>query len=268
MSRLCDVQQFVDSLQHARTAKGLEQLLLDVAREMGFDIITMYQHVDLSSVDPTYLHMQRGELLGVTTAPIGWSEHYRDNNLVAVDPRVLACRRTSAPFRTDEMGRIIRINSAQRAVIEGQKRANIGEGFIIPTHFPDEPSGSCTFSMLCGRALPANNLAMAHWIATFAFQAGRVLLARFRNPGTTAEMPRLTERQLQCTVLVGRGLREREIALRLGISTETVKRHLKEARLSYDVAKSIQLVTHALRDGHFTLRDLFREKAPRRYQSS
>ena len=176
MGRLHDMQQFVDGLSEARTPKALEQALLDVAREMGFDLVTMFQHVDLSHVDPQYRHMQRGELVGVTTAAVSWSEHYRDNNLMAVDPRVLACRRTVTPFTTDEMGQLIDIGSAQRDVVERQRRADIGDGFTIPVHFPGEPSGSCTFSMKCGRSLPMDNLAMAHWIGIFAFQAGRTML--------------------------------------------------------------------------------------------
>lgn len=254
------MQQFVDGLSEARTPKALEQALFDVARQMGFDLVTMFQHVDLSHVDPQYRHMQRGELVGVTTAAVTWSEHYRDNNLMAVDPRVLACRRTVTPFRTDEMGQLIEIGSAQRDVFERQRRADIGEGFTIPVHFPGEPSGSCTFSMKCARSLPTDNLAMAHWIGIFAFQAGRTMLIDRRRRRAGPSLRRLTERQLQCTILVGRGLCEDEIGKRLGISRETVKRHLKDARLSYGVTKSIQLVTHALRDDQITLRDIICER--------
>ncbi|HWT29810.1 MAG TPA: autoinducer binding domain-containing protein [Propylenella sp.] len=261
MGRVRDIQHFVDELRRLRTPKGLERLAYDAAREMGFDIVTMFQHVDLSGVDPAYRHMDCGRLFGLTTASLGWSEHYRDNNLVAVDPRVLACRHTVSPFRTDDMGRLVRITSAQRDVVEGQKKANIGESFMIPVHFPGEPSGSCTFSMACGRAIPTENLAMAHLIGSFAFQAGRMMLNDLRNKRGRTAVPHLTERQLQCTLLVARGLCEAEIAVRLGIATETVKRHLKEARLSYGVAKSVQLVTHALRDGHITLRDIFSERS-------
>jgi len=260
VGRVREVQRFIDTLRHIRTPKGLEKSLSDIAIDMGFDNITMFHHVDLSRITPSLAHMRRGELVGITTAPLSWSEYYRDHNFVAVDPRVLATRRTMSPFRTEEMGRIIRLTSVQRAVIESQARANLGEGFTIPIHFPGEPSGSCTFSMWCGRSLPAQNFAMAHWIGNSAFQAARTMIDDVRaRGGAPARRPRLTERQLQCTLLVGRGLGEVEIAKRLGISYETVKRHLKEARLAYGVTKSVQLVTQSLHDGHITLRDLLAE---------
>ena len=260
MGRLQDVQQFVDRLPQARTPKGLEKALSDVSRQMGFDIVTMFHHVDLSRVDSQYRHMQRGELVGITTAPVAWSEHYRDNNLIAVDPRVLACRRTLAPFHGDEMARLITLGPAQKDVIERQRRAGLAESFTIPVHFPGEPSGSCTFGTRCRRSLPASNLSMAHWIGTFAFQAGRAMLTDRRRRKAPPDLHALTERQLQCTLLVGRGLCEKDIAKRLGISPETVKRHLKEARLSYGVTKSIELVTRALHDHQITLRDIFEER--------
>lgn len=260
MGRVREVQRFIDGLRHIRTPKGLATSLSDIAIDMGFDNITMFHHVDLSRITPSLAHMRRGELVGITTAPLAWSEYYRDHNLVAVDPRVLATRRTMSPFRTEEMGRIIPLTSVQRAVIEAQSRANLGEGFIIPIHFPGEPSGSCTFSVRCGRALPSQNFAMAHWIANSAFQSARTMLDNVRaREARSAKRPRLTERQLQCTLLVGRGLCEVEIARRLGISYETVKRHLKEARLAYGVTKSVQLVTQSLHDGQITLRDLLAE---------
>ena len=260
MGRIREIQAFMDDLRHTRTPLGLQQLMSDMARDMGFDIVTMYQHVDLSPVRASLSHMRCGNLVGVTTCPVSWAEHYRDHNLVRVDPRVLACRRTSSPFRTDEMGRIIKITSAQRDVAHRQSRANIGEGFTVPLHFPGEPSASCTFSVLCGRSLPLRNLAMANWIASSAYQAGRLMLMRARNRGARVEPPHLTERQLQCIVLVGRGLGEGAIAARLGIARETVKRHLKNARLAHGLTKSIQLVTQTLHDGQITLRDLMAEQ--------
>ena len=260
MGRLHDVQHFIDGMTKARTPKGLEQALSDVSAAMGFDVVTIFHHVDLSRIDPQYRHMQRGELVGITTAAVSWSEYYRDNNLIAVDPRVLACRRTVSPFRTDDVGGLINIGSAQREFFERQQHADIGESLTIPVHFPGEPSGSCTFSTNCKRRLPTNNLVMAHWVGSLAFQAGRTMLLSTRARRTTPHRRRLTERQLQCTTLVGQGLCEFEIGTRLGISPETVKKHLKEARVSCGVSKSIQLVMHALREEQITLCDIFRER--------
>ena len=260
MGRLREVEQFIDNVRTIRTPKGLEKLMSDVAVDMGFDIVTMFHHVDLSRIDPALSHMRRGELVGITTAPLSWSEYYRDHNFVAVDPRVLATRRTAAPFQTSEIGRIIQVTSTQRAVIDSQARANVGEGFTIPLHFPGEPSGSCSFITRFGRPLPSKNFAMADLIAHSAFQAARTILQTARYNGKPIERPRLTERQLQCTILVGRGLSEQEIAFRLGISYETVKRHLKEARLAYGVTKSVQLVTNSLNDGQITLRDILTDR--------
>ena len=261
MTRSHDIEQYINSVGQLRTPEGLKQLTSDVAREMGFDIVTLFHHVDLSRASHSLDHMHSGQMIGFSTCSPAWSEHYCRQNLLAVDPRVRATRRTASPFSTQEIGKMIPITAVHRSMVETQRRYDLGEGFTIPLHFPGEPSASCTFSMLCGRQLPSQNFGMAHWIATLAFQAGRTMLSRARNEGMMAESPRLTERQLQCTVLVGRGLSEDEIAARLGVSGETVKRHLKEARRTYGVTKSVQLVTESLRLGHITLRDIF-SRAP------
>ena len=256
MSQLQDVQRFVDDMRHVRTPRGLKQLMSDAALEMGFDHFSMIKHVDLSACDREYRHKESDEVVCINNAPSVWSDYYRGNNLLAVDPRVVACRRTVRPFLTGEVGRLVQMTSAQRDYLERQKRADIGEGFTIPMHSPDEPAGSCTFAMMYGRALPTENLAMAHFVGIFAFDAFQTMRKRHGRYNDD-DQPRLTERQLQCTLLVARGLSETDIARRLGIATQTVKRHLKEARQTYGVTKSIQLVTKSLRDGKLSIADLF-----------
>ena len=71
-----------------------------------------------------------------------------------------------------------------------------------------------------------------------------------------AGVPRLTKRQIQCTMLAGRGLTEADIAERLGLATQTVKTHLQVARRAYSVDRTIQLVMRALADGLISLDDL------------
>jgi LuxR family quorum-sensing system transcriptional regulator CciR len=238
----------------------LEKLVNDITREMSFDNFSMFQHVSLSRVSPTLGHIRRGELLGLTSAAMSWAEFYRDNNFVRVDPRVLASRRTTRPFETSEISNLIPVTATQRDVVEAQGRADIGDGFTIPVHFPGEPTGSCTFSVTRGRSLPRENFPLAQWVAVFAFDAGRQLLEHARHGQSVADTPRLTQRQLDCTVLLGRGLTEHEIGNSLGIARETVKRHLKEARQAFGVSKSIQLVTQSLQYGLISLEDILDDR--------
>lgn len=262
MDRAADLQRFIEALRPIGSPKGLEKLMADLGSEIGFDFVTIYHHADLSRAVPSLTHMSRGELIAISNGPQHWLEQYREENLVFADPRVLAVRRTMSPFRLEDALRWVEPTASQRTFEAARERAGIGDCFTVPAHFPAEPSGSCMFTMKKGRSLPERNLLMAHWLGTCAFQVAREiwLTARKRTSGLGCR--RLTERQLECTLLMGQGLSEEAMARRLGISRETVKRHLRDARESYGVSKSVQLVTQAIYSGQLSVRDLFEGGAP------
>lgn len=56
----------------------------------------------------------------------------------------------------------------------------------------------------------------------------------------------LTSRQRDCLVLVARGKSDREIGAELGISDQTVHKHIEAAKKRFDVQTRIQLVVRAL----------------------
>ena len=57
---------------------------------------------------------------------------------------------------------------------------------------------------------------------------------------------KLTRRQHACVVLVARGMSDREIATELGISNQTVHKHVEAAKKRFAVPTRMQLVIHAL----------------------
>jgi DNA-binding CsgD family transcriptional regulator len=67
---------------------------------------------------------------------------------------------------------------------------------------------------------------------------------------------RLTKRQIECISLVGQGKTDWEIGLILGISEQTAKRHIADARNCYGVATRIQVVLRALSDGMVSIGEL------------
>ncbi|PSJ40365.1 LuxR family transcriptional regulator [Sphingomonas deserti] len=225
---------------------------------MGFDHYALMHHVDLTHYDPSLGHMDRGEMVALSNYPQAWVEEYIRRGIVSDDPILLASQRTNVGFTWDEVPSLIDFTAAHRALTDDTRRAGLWSGYTVPAHVPGEATGSCTFAMRVGRPLPMHNLAMAQLVGAFAFQAARTMVANAR-PQPAPRARKLTDRQLQCTILVGRGLNERQIAARLGISDETVKRHLKEARQAFQVAKSVQLVTRSLHYGQISLSDLVRD---------
>ena len=70
--------------------------------------------------------------------------------------------------------------------------------------------------------------------------------------------PQLTDRQIECVALVARGKTDGEIGQILGVGTETVTQHVKDARDRYGVTKRTMLTVRALFDGAISFADILR----------
>lgn len=68
------------------------------------------------------------------------------------------------------------------------------------------------------------------------------------SPGRTAE-PRLTSRERDVLELLARGLRQEQVAARLGIGVETVRSHVRNASDRLGAATATQAVAIAIRNG-------------------
>ena len=136
-------------------------------------------------------------------------------------------------------------------------RAGLGDGYSVPAHVPGEANGLCTFIVRTGRANPSRRLPMAQLAGAFAYQAARRLRTR-SQPGAGDPLVRLTDRQLECVLLIARGKTDWEIANILGLKEDTVTEYVDDARCRYDVGRRTQLVVRALMDGQITLQDAAR----------
>lgn len=254
MSQLADVQTFIDLSRQVSSAADLHFLMRAVTKEIGFDHYALIHHVDLSPFSHNLSHIERGELLMLTDYPESWVERYVANNIVSNDPVLLASQRTNCGFCWEDVPGLIKLTSALRQITEDTRKAGILNGFTVPAHVPGEANGSCNFAMSRHQEAPKHNFGMAQLIGSFAFQAARSLILNAQS--VNLDPVQLTNRQLECVALVARGKSDWEIGCILGVSEETVKKHLRDARERYDVPKRVQVVLRAVFDGQLPLAEI------------
>jgi LuxR family quorum-sensing system transcriptional regulator CciR len=242
MSRLEVADQFVERARATQNNSDLGRLLEDASAEIGFRHFALIHHVDLRRASPHIIHLDN--------YPESWASHFIENGLYAEDPIHQACLTSNVGFTWANVPRMIAITSRQRSILESATLHGLGDGYTVPTNIPGESSGSCSFATRRGLSLPEENLLLAHLIGEFAFEAARRLnqtdLFPRRNP------PRLTPRQRDCLLLAIHGKTDWEISRILGLSEETVTRHLNMARERYGVTKRLPLAVHAIFDGQIS----------------
>lgn len=237
------VQAFIQASRVVRSEAELRSLMLDITKELGFQRFALAHH---SNARP-------GEIVRLTNYPDSWRETYTASRLFDVDPIHLASKRKSAAFEWSEVEQLIRLTPEHRDMLRHCATHGIVNGYTIPVHIPGDATGSCTFVVDEHHGLPHENLPIAHMIGSYAFEAARRYV---RAKTDTKAAPRLTQRQLDCIILVAKGKTDWEIAKILGLSEDTVSEHIDGARERFDLARRTELVVRALYDGQITFLDV------------
>ena len=233
-SRITDL--FEEQASRCTTPGELRLLLEEVTRELGFRYFALLHH--------RRLRPGPDRLIRLDNYPAAWEEELLARHDIAADPVHLASVRTNAGFAWQELSGLVPLTAAQRDILERSAHHGLGPGFTVPANVPGEPSGSCSFAVSRGRALPGDRLMCAELVGMHAFRAAR----RIHGFGDVQGAPRLSSRELQCLRLVAAGKTDWEIAQILGVGFDTARQYVKRARAAYDVVSRAQLVACGLRD--------------------
>jgi len=229
--------------------------MAQITLDLGFDYFALAHHIDVRSNGPYSGQLLKYGHIAVTNYPAEWQATYIAENLVNLDPVLLAAQQTNIGFLWEHMDRLITLTPQHRKILERARDLGIGDGYTVPANVPGESFGSCNFAVTPSRKIDLDMIPMAQLFGSFAFNAARQLAKRTLEKRSVGPV-RLTERQLQCIALLARGKTDWEIAQLLGISEQTVKQHITEARSRYGVSKRVQLVTWVLFDGALPLSQL------------
>lgn len=214
-----------------------------VTRDMGFQHFALAHH---SNAKP-------GDIVRLTNYPDDWRDYYTRTGQFVLDPIHQTSKRKAGAFEWSEVPSAITLNPAQEDLLRRGAEIGLVNGYTIPIHIPGDATGSCTFVVDDRHEIQREMLPVAHMIGGYAFEAARRYV---RRASEAAAQPRLSDRQRDCLILVGQGKSDWEISRILGLSEETVTRHVKRAMESFDATKRTQLLVRALYDGQITFDDV------------
>ena len=239
--RLAHIVETVDSVD------DLAATMAAICVDLGFQYFALSHHVDVATAG--------GAAIRLHNYPRRWADYYDSHALGVSDPVHRASHVTSIGFPWSQMAAMIPLTSGDRRILALGRAQGIGDGFTVPAHVPGEARGSCSFASEAGRPLPQAMLPLAQLAGNFAFEAARRLWTG-RGGALPLLRPALTDRQRDCVLWVARGKGDWEIGRILGISDETVARHIKQACERYGVNKRTLLVIRTLLDGTLTFSEI------------
>jgi len=236
-----------DLVGKVKTVVDLDTALTEITQLLGFQYFALSHHVDISK--------SRGKAIRLHNYPQIWVDHYDKRALGVIDPVHRASYATPIGFPWSRIPSLIQMTRDDMRMFEQGRMQGIGDGFTVPVHVPGEARGTCTFATDPGRSLPDEKLLYAQLAGTYAFETARRLWLKGRVC-PRPRLPILTDRQRDCVILMAQGKTDREIAIMLGISRETVVAHITAACERYGVYKRQLLITLTLYDGTLTFADV------------
>ncbi len=250
MHRFALVQQFVRTVRQADDLATVTHVLSDATRAFDFDYFAMVQRMNKrATMGPVQL----------SDYPAEWIERLGSSTYYVHDPVLVACEKSAAPFSWDAIPAMMSLSKHQKTYMADARAAGLYGGYTVPIHIPGGASGLCSFVTTNGKALPADSLPAAQYLACFAFEAARRLTQRDSaeaDSAASAGVSKLTPRQLDCVVLAARGKSNWVAGQLLGLSPDTVHKYLESAKLRYGVSSRTELVVRALYDGQLSFSDI------------
>lgn len=242
------LQEFIRECNLATDEEQLFAALDESTRRLGFEQFAMGHHVDLSGPPE--------DAIRLTTYHPDWVEIAVGRGYFLDDPVHAASNKTAIGFLWSDVPKLIQMTERQGKILETARQYGLSEGFTVPVHVPGEYRGTCSFGAASLDRLTDDSLPTAQLVAAFSFEAARRIMRAKRRRAGDAEIPALTQRQLDCITLVAGGKTDWEIGRILGISQATAHEHVENARKRYGVAKRSQLIIRALFDGQISFSDI------------
>ncbi|WP_447725776.1 autoinducer binding domain-containing protein [Sphingomonas koreensis] len=226
----------------------LTEALHRATRVLGFERFAMGHHVDLMTPPDG--------IIRITNYEPAWIARSLGDGFFQDDPVHYASTRTAAGFLWSEIEHLVALSQRQRMILGAAREYGLCEGYTIPVHVPGEYRGTCSFGADTLQGVDWGIRAIANVMGLYAFEAARKIVHKRSARPAIPDLPKLTDRQRDTLVLVGRGKADSEIAALMGISRATAHEHVENVRRAYGHAQRPNLIARALFDGQISFADV------------
>jgi len=234
--------EFVTSIQALNTPKEVLDSL-DKVSSAGLGINVLVAAL-LPIRRGDWSGFERGKTVFLhSSAPTGWWEEWLDLSKAHPGPGISMARSSIAPFTDSQLMSVLEPLGVDRWPFELALRHGIREGLTCPV------GGRWVVAYwsrtLLGKRLTEEAQAILFMGATFAaIRLQQIIGPQVSRVGKQAT---LTPRELSVLRLLSLGHQMAECAERLGLSTETVRTHLKKAQAKLGVRNATHAVSQAMR---------------------
>jgi len=235
----------VDQLPLLTSEAELRVALKGIAEAFKLPWFAVIDHVDQSELGT-------GDL-GIYAYPEIITDRLRIYSNFRHDPVIRGCRHSEGPFIWSHMGRFMTFNAADKAALAFGRQAGLAEGITVPIFHGRRRAASLTFAGPDEGTNLDRYLAAVQMVAPFVLQCARRIAG---HQQVLAPPPRLTPRQLDCAILAGRGLQNKQIAYDLGLSVDHVAEQISLAMRRFGVRSRTALGVAAVAAGEIEFAEL------------
>ncbi|MBL8268546.1 helix-turn-helix transcriptional regulator [Steroidobacter sp.] len=234
-------QLFIERCEHSLPAPALTATFQQALEHMGFRHFACCSHVDPNNPPQSAVVLHN--------YPDAWAGTFAERKLYQCDPVFQRAERSLLPFRwnTPEFNALLTL--PQKRILQEAASVGIAHGYTVPIHLPWTAGAiraSCSVipdsDSIDERAYRAVQV-----MATYLYAAvGYHQSLRAARENSLQATPVLSVRERQCLELAAQGKTDWDISQLLGISENTVHKHIESAKRRLGVSTRIQAVVWAV----------------------
>jgi len=162
-----------------------------------------------------------------------------------------ACTNYTSGFVWSDLPRDPAYFADDQHLLCAASKHGIGDAYTLPAEFADGAKASVSLAKKVGRGISPDEVPRAHLVSARIHEARRRL-----QKSASEERPQLTARQIECVTLIAKGKTDWEAGTLLGVSKETVHKHIQAAMRRFGVNCRMQLVVRALINDYISIAEL------------